>query len=120
MRKAGTAEPRPQLEAVLQRLLLIVVIVVGHVLHDDGVITFTDFSPLLGLGLSSLRNLDSLRGQLRLGDKPLQVVLQRRKTSARLLTSKDYSIRGYDYLPPLAGARRSTPVRGTPCTATCP
>jgi hypothetical protein len=58
----------------LQRLL--VVIVVGRVLHDDGVISFADFPPLLGLGLPLLRDLDFLRGQLRLGDELLQVVLQ--------------------------------------------
>jgi hypothetical protein len=74
MRQAGTAKPRPQLEVVLQRLL--VVVVLGHVFYDDDVISFADFPPLLGLGLSSLRNLDSLRGRLRLGDEPLQVVLQ--------------------------------------------
>jgi hypothetical protein len=79
MRQAGTAKPRPQLEAVLQHLLVVVVvvvIVVRRVLHEDGVIPFADFPPLLGLGLSSLRNLDSLRGRLRLEDEPLQVVLQ--------------------------------------------
>jgi hypothetical protein len=35
------------LEAVLQRLVVVVVVVVGGILHDDGVIAFTDFSPLL-------------------------------------------------------------------------
>jgi hypothetical protein len=74
MRQAGTAKPRSQLETILQRLL--VVVLVGRVFYDDGVISFVDFSPLLGLGFSSLRNLDSLRGRLRLGDEPLQVVLQ--------------------------------------------
>jgi hypothetical protein len=42
------AEPRLQLEAILQCLL--VVVLVGRVLHDDGVISFADFPPLLGLG----------------------------------------------------------------------
>jgi hypothetical protein len=73
MRQAGTTKPRPQLEVVLQRLL--VVVLLGRVFYDDGVITFADFPPLLGFGLSSLRNLDSLRGRLWLGDEPLQVVL---------------------------------------------
>jgi hypothetical protein len=48
---------------VLQRLL--VVVLVGRVLHDDSVISFADFSPLLGFGFSLLRNLDFLRGRLR-------------------------------------------------------
>jgi hypothetical protein len=60
MRQAGTAKPRPQLEAVLQRLL--VVVLLGRVFYDDSVISFADFLPFLGLGFSSLRNLDSLRG----------------------------------------------------------
>jgi hypothetical protein len=74
MRQAGTAKPRSQLETILQHLLIVVL--VGRVFYDDGVISFADFPPLLVLGLSSLRNLDSLRGRLRLGDEPLQVVLQ--------------------------------------------
>jgi hypothetical protein len=52
IRQAGTAKPRPQLEAVLQRLLLVVLL--GRVFYDDGVIAFADFPPLLDLGLSSL------------------------------------------------------------------
>jgi hypothetical protein len=79
MRQAWTAKPRPQLEAVLQRLLVVVVVivvVVGGVLHDDGVIAFTDFSPLLGFGFPFLRDLDSMRGRLRLGDEHFQVVLE--------------------------------------------
>jgi hypothetical protein len=71
MRQAGTTEPRPQLEAVLNRL-----VVVGGVLHDDGVIAFADFSPLLGFGFPFLWDLDSLRGRLRLGDEHFQVILQ--------------------------------------------
>jgi hypothetical protein len=56
MRQAWTAKPRPQLKAVLQRLLVVViVVVVGGVLHDDGVIAFTDFLPLLGFGFPFLR-----------------------------------------------------------------
>jgi hypothetical protein len=74
MRQAGTAEPRSQLEAVLQ--CLFVVVLVGHVLHDNCVVSFTDFAPLLGLGLPLLWDLDFLRGRRRLGDKLLQVILQ--------------------------------------------
>jgi hypothetical protein len=47
MRQAGTAKPRPQLEAVLQRLL--VVVLLGRVFHDDGVIAFADFPRSLAL-----------------------------------------------------------------------
>jgi hypothetical protein len=68
------AESRPQLEAVLQRCL--VVVVVGRVLHDYGVVSFADLAPLLGLGLPLLWDLDFLRGRRRLGDKFLQVILQ--------------------------------------------
>jgi hypothetical protein len=58
MRQARAAKPRPQLEAVLQRLLVFVV-VVGGILHDDGVVVFTDFSALLRLPLH--RDLNSAR-----------------------------------------------------------
>jgi hypothetical protein len=57
MRQARAAKPRPQLEAVLQRLVVVVIVAVGGILHDDGVIAFTDFSPLLRLPLP--RDLDS-------------------------------------------------------------
>jgi hypothetical protein len=76
MRQARAAKPRPQLEAVLQRLVVVVVIVVGGVLHDDGVITCTDLSPLFLLGLPLLRDLDSARRWLRLGGELLQVLMQ--------------------------------------------
>jgi hypothetical protein len=46
---------------------LVVVVVVGGVLHDDGVIAFADFSPLFCLPI--LRDLDPARGRLRLGDE---------------------------------------------------
>jgi hypothetical protein len=39
------------MEAVLQRLLLVVL--VGRILHDHGVVPFADFSPLLGSGFPS-------------------------------------------------------------------
>jgi hypothetical protein len=50
MRQARTAEPRPQLEAVLQCLF---VVLVGRVLHDNGIVSFADLTSLLGLGLPS-------------------------------------------------------------------
>jgi hypothetical protein len=74
MRQARAAKPRPQLEAVLQRLAVVIVVVVGGILHDDGVIAFTDFSPLLRLPFP--RDLDSARRWLRLRDELLQVILQ--------------------------------------------
>jgi hypothetical protein len=77
MRQAWTAKPRPQLKVVLQRLVVVVIIVVVRgVLHDDGVIAFADFSPLLGLGSPFLQDLDAVRGWLRLGDEHFQVILQ--------------------------------------------
>jgi hypothetical protein len=62
------------MEAVLQRLQ--VVVLVGRIFHDYGVVTFADFPPLLDFSFSLLRDLDFLRGRLRLGDELLQVVLQ--------------------------------------------
>jgi hypothetical protein len=50
------AEPRPQLEAVLQRLLIVVLL--GRVFHDNGVISFANFTPLLGLGFPLLWDFD--------------------------------------------------------------
>jgi hypothetical protein len=85
MRQAWTAKPRPQLKAVLQRLI---VVVVGGVFHDDGVIAFADFSSLLGFGLSFFRDLNPLSGWLRLGDEHFQVILQ----GTRL--QRDYSKQG--------------------------
>jgi hypothetical protein len=74
VRQARTAEPRPQLEAVLQRLL--VVILIGHIFNDNCVVSLANFAPLLGLGLPFLRDLDQLRRRRRLGDELLQVILQ--------------------------------------------
>jgi hypothetical protein len=77
MRQAWTAKPRPQLKAVLQRLLVVIIIVVvGGVLHDDGVIAFADFSLFLVFGFPFLRDLNPMRGRLWLGDEHFQVILQ--------------------------------------------
>jgi hypothetical protein len=111
------AKPRPQLKAVLQRLVIVIVVVVGGILHDDGVIALTDFLPLLRLPFP--RDLDSARRRLRLGDELLQVILQDTKTSASLQQVITTRLKEYDYSPPLAGARRSTLAQGTPCTAAC-
>jgi hypothetical protein len=74
MRQARAAEPRPQLEAVLQRLL--VVVLIGRVFNDNCVVSLTNFAPLLGLGLPFFWDLDQLRRRRRLGDKLRQVILQ--------------------------------------------
>jgi hypothetical protein len=74
MRQARAAEPRPQLEAVLQRLL--VVVLIGRVFNDNCVVSLANFAPLLGLGLPFFWDLDQLRRRRRLGDKLRQVILQ--------------------------------------------
>jgi hypothetical protein len=74
MRQARVAKPRPQLEAVLQRLL--VVILIGRVFNVNCVVSFANFASLLGLGLPFLWDLDQLRRRRRLGDELRQVILQ--------------------------------------------
>jgi hypothetical protein len=74
VRQPRTAEPRPQLEAVLQCLL--VVLLIGRVFNDNCVVSLANFAPLLGLGLPSLWDLDQLRRRRRLGDELRQVILQ--------------------------------------------
>jgi hypothetical protein len=68
------AKPRPQLEAVLERLLIVVLL--GRVFNDNCVVTLANFASLLGLGLPLLWDLDKLRRRRRLGDEFLQVILQ--------------------------------------------
>jgi hypothetical protein len=48
VRQSRAAESRPQLEALLQRLLI--AILFGCVFDDYCVISFTNFAPLLDLG----------------------------------------------------------------------
>jgi hypothetical protein len=74
MRQARAAKPRPQLEAVLQCLLVIVLI--GRVFNDNGVVSFVDFTSLLGLVLPLFWDLDQLRRRHRFGDELLHVILQ--------------------------------------------
>jgi hypothetical protein len=74
MRQARAAEPRPQLEAVLQRLF--VVVLIGRVFNDNCVVSLANFVPLLGLGLPFFWDLDQLRRRRRLGDELRQVILQ--------------------------------------------
>jgi hypothetical protein len=74
MRQARAAEPRPQLEAVLQCIL--VVILIGRVFSDNCVVSLANFAPLLGLGLPFFWDLDQLRRRHRLRDELRQVILQ--------------------------------------------
>jgi hypothetical protein len=73
MRQSRAAESRPQLEALLQCLLIIFL---RSVFNDYGVVPFTDFAALLGLPLPLIRDLDKLRRRRRLGDELHYVVLQ--------------------------------------------
>jgi hypothetical protein len=74
VRQARTAEPRPQLEAVLQRLL--VILLIGRVFNDNCVVSLANFALLLGLGLPFLWDLDQLRRRRWLRDELHQVILQ--------------------------------------------
>jgi hypothetical protein len=115
MRQARAAKPRPQLEAVLQRLFVAIVVVVGGILHDEGVVAFTDFSPLLHL--PSIGISIPLGGGCGSEMNFFTSSCARYKTSATLLQAMTTRLREYDYSPPWVGARRSTLGQGTPCTA---
>jgi hypothetical protein len=52
MRQSSADESRPQLEALLQRLLIVVLL--GRVFDDNFVVSFANLAPLLGLGLPFL------------------------------------------------------------------
>jgi hypothetical protein len=52
--QSRAAEPGPQLEPLLKRLL---VLLVGRIFDDDSVITFADFATLLGLAFPLLRDI---------------------------------------------------------------
>jgi hypothetical protein len=67
MRQSRAAESRPQLEALLQRLLIAVLL--RRVFDDYYVVSFTNLTPLLGLGLPFFRDLDKLRRRRRLRDE---------------------------------------------------
>jgi hypothetical protein len=67
MRQSRAAESRPQLEALLQRLLIVVLL--ECVFDDYCVVSFTNLTPLLGLGLPFFWDLDKLRRRRRLGDE---------------------------------------------------
>jgi hypothetical protein len=74
MRQARTAEPRPQLEAILERLFI--VLLIERVFNDNRVVSLANFALLLGLGLPFFWDLDQLRRRRRLRDELLQVILQ--------------------------------------------
>jgi hypothetical protein len=74
VRQSRAAESRPQLEALLERLLIVVLL--GRVLDDNCVVSFANLAPLLGLGFPFLWDLDKLRRRRRLGDELRQVILQ--------------------------------------------
>jgi hypothetical protein len=69
--QSRTAEPGPQLKTLLQRLLVLV----GRIFNGDGVVTFADFTVLLGLDLALLWNIYKSRRRSRVGDKLRNVIL---------------------------------------------
>jgi hypothetical protein len=81
MRQARAAKHRPQLEAVLQRLL--VVVLIGCIFNDNCVVSLANFASLLGRGFPFLWDLDQLRRRRRLGGELRQVILQ----EAQLISS---------------------------------
>jgi hypothetical protein len=68
------AESRPQLEALLQRFFIVVLL--GRVFDDNRVVSFSNLAPLLVLGLPFFWDPDKLRRRHRLGDELHQVILQ--------------------------------------------
>jgi hypothetical protein len=62
------------MEALLQRFFIVVLL--GRVFNDNCVVSFTNFAPLLGLGLPFLWDLNKLRRRRWLGDELHQVILQ--------------------------------------------
>jgi hypothetical protein len=74
MRQSRAAESRPQLEALLRHLLIVVLF--GRIFDDYCVVSFTSLASLLGLGLPFFWDLDKLRRRRWLGDELHQVILQ--------------------------------------------
>jgi hypothetical protein len=72
--QSRAAEPRPQLEAILERLLIIILI--RRVFNDNCVVSLANFVPLLGLDLPFFWDLDQLRRRRQLEDKLRQVILR--------------------------------------------
>jgi hypothetical protein len=73
VRQSKAAESQPQLEALLQRLLIIFL---RSVFDDYGVVPFTDFAVFLRLPLPLIRDLDKSRRRRRLEDELRYVILQ--------------------------------------------
>jgi hypothetical protein len=71
--QSRAAEPGPQLETLLKRLL---VFLIGRVFDDDGFITFADFAALLGLAFPLLRDIYKLGRRSWLRDKLYNIILQ--------------------------------------------
>jgi hypothetical protein len=71
--QSRAAEPRPQLEPLLKRLL---VIFIRRVFDDNSVVPFADLAALFVLALPLLWDFDKSRRRSRLGDKLHYVILQ--------------------------------------------
>jgi hypothetical protein len=83
------AQPRPQLEAVLQRLL--VVVLFGCVFHDNCVVSLADFAPLLGLDLPSSGTSTSWGGDGGSDTNFFKSSCKKNNPSVRLLSCNGYS-----------------------------
>jgi hypothetical protein len=70
--QSRAAEPRPQLEPLLKRLL---VLFICCVFNDDGVVTFADFAALLSLALPLPWDFHKSGWGSRLRDKLYYVIL---------------------------------------------
>jgi hypothetical protein len=71
--QSRAAEPGLQLEPLLKRLL---VLLVGRIFDNDGVVTFADFAALLGLAFPLLRDIYKSGRRSWLRDKLYNVILQ--------------------------------------------
>jgi hypothetical protein len=71
--QSRAAKPGPQLEPLLKRLLTFLV---GRIFDDDGVITFADFTALLGLAFPLLRDIYKSGRRSWLRDKLYSIILQ--------------------------------------------
>jgi hypothetical protein len=91
VRQSKAAEPRPQLEALLEHLLIIVLL--GRVFDDNCVISFANLALLLGLGLPFLWDLDKLRRRASSETNFAKSSCKKHNTSIRLLLRNGYSTR---------------------------
>jgi hypothetical protein len=71
--QSRVAEPGPQLEPLLKSLLILLV---GCIFDDDGVVTFADFAALLGFAFPIFRDIYKSGRRSRLRDKLYNVILQ--------------------------------------------